>query len=91
MRVLCKIKGRVQGVSFRYWTQQTANELRLAGWVRNEADGSVSALFDGEERAVKAMLEQCHHGPKAARVSEVQTSEPGDAQASAPGTFDILR
>jgi acylphosphatase len=69
--VRVRVTGRVQGVSFRYWTRQQAEQLGLRGWVRNEADGSVTALIAGPEAAVASMLEQFWQGPPGAVVSEV--------------------
>lgn len=69
------ISGRVQGVSYRAWTVQTASLLHLDGWVRNRSDGTVEAVFSGEERTVIQMIEACRIGPKAARVTDVQTQE----------------
>lgn len=66
-----RILGRVQGVSFRIWTRDEARKLGLAGWVRNEPDGSVSALISGSEAAVAAMLERLGEGPPAASVIRV--------------------
>jgi signal transduction histidine kinase len=54
--VLVSITGRVQGVSFRAWTQAEARKLGLAGWVRNERDGSVSALLAGQEGAAPDII-----------------------------------
>ncbi len=68
-----RIRGRVQGVWFRAWTERTARSLGLSGWVRNRADGSVEALFCGSAEAVKRMLELLHEGPPAARVDSVET------------------
>ena len=65
------ISGRVQGVWFRNWTQETAEQLGLKGWVRNRKDGSVEAVFSGPENAVDAMLAKCHEGPVAAQVKNV--------------------
>jgi acylphosphatase len=73
MRV--RVTGRVQGVSFRYWTRQQAALLGLRGWVRNEADGSVSALVAGPEAAVAAMLERFWQGPPGAVVAEVVSND----------------
>lgn len=76
-RVHVHISGRVQGVFFRAETQRAANGFGLTGWVRNRADGSVEALFEGEDDNVNKMLEWCHTGPPAARVTEVlMTEEP---------------
>lgn len=78
------ISGRVQGVNFRYATRAAALELGLRGWVRNLRDGNVEAVFEGEEAALKLVLEWCRRGPPAARVEDVEvTWEP--AQGQAPG------
>ena len=59
------IRGRVQGVWYRGWTADRAEELGLSGWVRNRRDGSVEALFAGEETVVRQMIEDCRGGPPA--------------------------
>ncbi len=82
--VLARITGRVQGVSFRIWTQREAERLQLDGWVRNENDGSVSALISGTEPAVSAMLELLWKGPRGASVSNVAVQEAGE-QATPSG------
>jgi acylphosphatase len=69
------VRGRVQGVGFRAWVAQTAPAHGLAGWVRNRRDGSVEALFVGPLDAVGAMIEACHQGPLAARVTAVETAD----------------
>ena len=65
------VTGRVQGVFFRVWTQRQANELGLAGWVRNCPDGRVDAHIEGEEAAVVQFIERLRDGPPAATVDEV--------------------
>ena len=65
------IRGRVQGVGFRAWTEVTALERGLQGWVRNRRDGTVEALFIGSETDVVTMIEACRHGPPGARVDFV--------------------
>ena len=65
------VKGIVQGVNFRYYTQRQAIRYNVTGWVRNLPDGSVAALFEGEEQDVEAMLQWCHHGPPSAQVTEL--------------------
>ena len=72
VRVRVVISGRVQGVSFRWYTQQRALELGLSGWVRNLWDGRVEAIFEGDQSAVDQMLRWCRHGPPAAQVEDVQ-------------------
>ena len=54
---LVSIQGRVQGVGFRMWTEHQARIIGLRGWVRNEPDGSVTALVGGPEEVVAKMLE----------------------------------
>lgn len=85
--VRVRIEGRVQGVSFRYWTERVATELELTGWVRNRADGSVEAVFSGPADAVARMLERCKEGPRSAVVTSVRTE---DETGAPPETFDIL-
>jgi acylphosphatase len=65
------IRGRVQGVGFRAWTEYTALERGLQGWVRNCRDGSVEALFVGATNAVAAMIAACRQGPRGSRVEAV--------------------
>ena len=74
---LVRVRGKVQGVWFRGWTEERARELGLAGWVRNRADGSVEALFSGTEAAVDQMLEDCWQGPSAAAVTAVEIEDAG--------------
>lgn len=69
------IEGRVQGVGFRAWTEYEAMSRGLRGWVRNRRDGSVEAVFAGDEAAVDEMVEACRAGPRAASVSRV-SAEP---------------
>jgi len=69
--VKARITGRVQGVSFRVWTLREAERLELSGWVRNEPDGSVAALFHGPEDAVADMLDRLWRGPAGAVVAAV--------------------
>lgn len=67
-----RISGRVQGVSYRAWLQETALRHGLGGWVRNEPDGSVRALIAGDPAAVDAVQRSLRDGPPAARVDDVQ-------------------
>ncbi|MFT6558214.1 acylphosphatase [Sneathiella sp.] len=70
-----RIKGRVQGVGYRAWTIETATSLGLKGWVRNRKDGSVEAVFQGDERRLQQMIDKCFEGPFLARVVDIQTRE----------------
>ncbi|MDA0788933.1 MAG: acylphosphatase [Proteobacteria bacterium] len=65
------IKGRVQGVSYRYWASGEAQARRLAGYVRNRSDGAVEAEFHGPSADVDDMVSACHQGPAFARVDSV--------------------
>jgi acylphosphatase len=76
--VRLRITGRVQGVGYRAWTMQMASRLRLRGWVRNRADGTVEALVIGEDDAVARMIEACREGPLGACVSDVAISDAED-------------
>jgi acylphosphatase len=66
------VHGRVQGVWFRAWTRDQAAGRGLAGWVRNRSDGTVEALFSGDERMVEEMIAACHDGPPRAKVTSVE-------------------
>jgi acylphosphatase len=74
------IKGRVQGVGYRYWVEQQAAARGLEGWVRNRRDGRVEALFAGPTNVVADMVALCRRGPSAARVDAVE-EEPAKADA----------
>jgi acylphosphatase len=65
------IRGRVQGVFFRQSTRETALGLGLTGWTRNNPDGSVSVVFEGQKQRVDRAIAWCHQGPPSARVAEV--------------------
>ncbi len=80
------ISGRVQGVSFRWYTQRMAQSLGLTGWVRNVRDGRVEAIFEGPEELVQKAVAWCHHGEPPARVDEVQVS-----YADTTGEFNSFR
>lgn len=69
--VKVRIRGRVQGVFFRAWTEAQAEELGLRGWVRNRRDGSVEALFQGPEQVVRHIIERCREGPSHAKVDHL--------------------
>ena len=66
------VKGKVQGVLFRYTTRTEADIRGVKGWVRNMSDGGVEAVFEGEKAKVDEMIDYCHYGPPAAKVSSVK-------------------
>ncbi len=71
------ISGRVQGVFFRNFTEQSAVERGVSGWVRNLADGRVEAVLEGDERSVNRVLEALRTGPPHSKVDslDVQTEK----------------
>lgn len=78
--VHCIIHGRVQGVGFRAWTRKNAVAKTLDGWVRNLADGTVEAVFAGDEDAVSQMVETCRKGPvfsRVIRIDQTPADDPG--------------
>ena len=66
------IKGKVQGVYYRYGTLKKAVEYHLTGWVRNKADGGVEIVCEGTEENIKKMVQWCEKGPEGAYVREVE-------------------
>ena len=81
------IRGRVQRVGYRAWTEYTALELGLEGWVRNRRDGAVEAVFAGPAAAVEEMIAACRKGPPGASVDAVEQREAtvGDLALRRPG------
>lgn len=71
------VRGRVQGVFFRDTTAERARASGVAGWVRNRDDGSVEAVFEGEDDAVAKLLEFAHEGSEQAAVEDVEVIEEG--------------
>jgi acylphosphatase len=74
------IRGKVQGVGFRYWTRRAAKDFGVEGWVRNRRDGSVEALLAGPQSAVAALIEACKRGPSSAQVAALNVEEASDSQ-----------
>jgi acylphosphatase len=71
------IRGRVQGVGYRAWTEDKAILLGLDGWVRNRRDGSVEAVFAGPADIVEQMIAECRRGPITSRVDAVDVNDAG--------------
>lgn len=69
------VHGHVQGVFFRDTASRQASTRGVAGWVRNRADGTVEAVFEGEADAVDAMVAFCGEGPRGATVERVDVTE----------------
>ena len=69
------VHGFVQGVYFRDTVRRCAIDLGVAGWVRNNWDGTVEAVFEGEHGSVNRLVRLCHEGPRGARVDRVDVEE----------------
>ncbi len=69
------IHGIIQGVFFRKFVKEKAEELNVRGYVRNKEDGSVEAWFEGNSKEVNEMIEQCKNGPEHAVVKRLDTIE----------------
>ena len=67
------VRGRVQGVGFRWFVEAEAHRLGIAGWVRNNADGSVEVLAQGSPEQLAALHARLREGPRAARVDDIET------------------
>ena len=72
MRKRVVVHGSVQGVFFRDTTRRLARERGVAGWVRNNPDGSVEAVFEGDEAAIERLIAFVHEGPRGAQVERVE-------------------
>ena len=82
------VRGRVQGVGFRWFVLHQASALDLGGYVRNLPDGSVEVLASGAEAGLTRLEQALHRGPSSARVENVEKSDvPHDAKLPKP--FDV--
>ena len=81
------ISGRVQGVGFRAFVVSEAETLGLDGWVRNRRDGTVEAVFAGDEQEIQHILMELNAGPPAAAVTDVR---PGPYDGPIPQGFSSL-
>ena len=82
------VRGRVQGVGFRWFVEREAFLLQIAGWVRNNPDGTVEVLAQGTREQLAGLHSRLREGPRAARIDEVEVSE---AQAVAGLTSFQIR
>lgn len=80
------MKGRVQGVGFRYFVAERARDLRLVGFCRNLSNGDVEVIAEGEKGALEALAASLHHGPRMAYVEKVHA-----IQLPATGEFTSFR
>jgi len=81
------VRGRVQGVGFRWFVEREAHILQVAGWVRNNPDGTVEVVAQGTREQLAGLYSRLNEGPRAARVDAVEASE---AEAIAGlGSFQV--
>ena len=71
------VRGRVQGVGFRWFVEREAHILQIAGWVRNNPDGSVEVMAMGTREQLSGLRSRLQEGPRAARVDDVEESDAG--------------
>lgn len=90
-KAILLIKGRVQGVFYRYSTREKADSLGLSGWVRNLSDGSVEACALGDRGTIESLIEWCKVGPPHADVKSVHVDWSGSGQSdeAQTGKFEI--
>ena len=69
------VRGRVQGVGFRWFVEREAHLLDIKGWVRNNADGTVEVLAMGSDEQLAGFRRRLQRGPRAARVDQVEELE----------------
>jgi acylphosphatase len=83
------IRGRVQGVGFRWFVHREAAELGLRGWVRNTDAGDVEVVAAGDAEALQELREELHKGSRGSRVDAVIEHELEDTEAASLGAFQI--
>ena len=83
------IKGRVQGVGFRWYVHREAGALGLHGWVRNTEDGHVEVVASGDAEDLALLREALQKGSRGSRVDAIVEHEPPDSEAKDLGPFEI--
>lgn len=84
------IRGTVQKIGYRVWTENQARKLGLYGWVRNRLDGSVEVLVAGPRPRVAQLIEDCRSGPPLARVDDIAVEEASEADLKARRTGETF-
>ena len=82
------VRGRVQGVGYRFFAERAARELDVRGWVRNLPDGSVEAVAEGEEDAISRFFDRLRQGPRGSRVEQLAEE---DLSIRGFSSFEITR
>ncbi len=89
MQVRIIVSGYVQGVFFRHSAKQQAEQLDLVGWVKNNPDGSVEALAQGEKKALDDFINWCKKGPSFAKVEKIEVK--WNEKSENYDQFEIIR
>lgn len=89
MRIHVAVRGRVQGVGFRWFARETARSLDLAGWVSNRPDGTVEVAAEGDEPAITRLRAALSDGPPGASV--VSVDELPAAAGDLPRPFTVVK
>jgi acylphosphatase len=89
MRIHVLVRGRVQGVGFRWFVREAARELGLAGWVRNRPDGTVEVAAEGNALMLGKLRDALRNGPPGAVITSVDDLDVDDRAHDHP--FAILR
>ena len=74
VRMHVVVRGRVQGVGFRWFVREVARSLDLAGWVKNREDGGVEVLAEGGEASMSLLMKQLREGPTGAVVRNIEVA-----------------
>ena len=82
------ISGKVQGVGFRYWLYQKANERHIYGWVKNKITGEVEAVLIGNDKDVDCIIKLCEKGPSFSKVTDIKIQN--YQQEYLKRSFDIM-
>jgi len=74
-RIHILITGKVQGISFRYYTKKKAEELQIKGWVKNLPNGDVEIVVEGNNSNITSFMDWCKTGPSLANVKNIAINE----------------
>lgn len=88
MTVHLIIKGKVQGVSFRAYAKQVAEELGVHGWIKNTKEGHVETVAEAEAAVLQQFIDWCRQGPRRASVRELSVKE---TEQKGFAGFEIIR
>jgi acylphosphatase len=90
-RIHLRIRGKVQGVGFRWYVRERARRCDLSGWVMNNPDGTVELCVEGHEECIARFRAAVATGPDGARVEAVEELEDRDPAARLPYPFQMVR